>query len=134
MISSEPSGYNQQQPQKQQQQGQFGRSMANTGKFSSFVARNNNNGNGVLTPSNEASTSAAAAAAAAAVASQFSNSGKQANSCGALVSSQQGKSANGNNMSLAKYKTVGPGGNEELMQLSTALVTESHPSYRKRIH
>ncbi|XP_017473926.1 PREDICTED: heat shock factor protein isoform X2 [Rhagoletis zephyria] len=115
LISSEPSGYNQQphHPQKQQQQGQLGRSTVNSGKFSSFVARNNNNGNGAASPSNGASTSAAAAAIAAA-ANQFSNGGKQASNSGTLVSSQR-KSTNGNNMSLTKYKNGGPG-NEEIMR------------------
>ncbi|XP_036333172.1 heat shock factor protein isoform X7 [Rhagoletis pomonella] len=126
LISSEPSGYNRQphHPQKQQQQGQLGRSTVNSGKFSSFVARNNNNGNGAASPSNGASTSAAAAAIAAA-ANQFSNGGKQASNSGTLVSSQRAKSTNGNNMSLTKYKNGGPG-NEEIMRLSTTDEVNGH--------
>ncbi|XP_028896914.2 heat shock factor protein isoform X3 [Zeugodacus cucurbitae] len=116
--------YNQQQ-QKQQQQLQYGRTMANSGKFSSFVARGNNNGIGVAA-SNGASTSAAAAAAA----NQFSNDDKQSNNGNSLVTSQQqqqqGKNNNnGNNMSLAKYKSGGTG-TEEVMRLSTGDEVNDH--------
>ncbi|XP_053967092.1 heat shock factor protein isoform X1 [Anastrepha ludens] len=109
LISAEPNSYNQQQQQQQKEprQQQFGRTMANSGKFSSFVTRNNNNGNVAAGSPNGASTSAAAAAAAS---NQFYNSDKQSNNCNALVSSQQGKNVNnnGSNLLLAKYKN-GPG-------------------------
>lgn len=95
--------------------------MANSGKFSSFVARSNNSGIGAAA-SNRASTSAAAAAAA----NQFSNDDRQSNS-NTLVTSHQGKTNNnGNNLSLAKYKSGGTG-NEEIMRL----VTERDLSYSK---
>uniref|UniRef100_A0A034WBK5 Heat shock factor protein n=2 Tax=Bactrocera dorsalis TaxID=27457 RepID=A0A034WBK5_BACDO len=106
LISAEPNSYNQQQ-QKQQQQIQYGRTTANSGKFSSFVARSNNSGNGAAV-SNRASTSAAAAA------NQFSNDDRQSNINS--ITSQQGKTINnGNNMSLAKYKSGGTG-NEGIMR------------------
>uniref|UniRef100_A0A0K8VNL3 Heat shock factor protein n=2 Tax=Bactrocera latifrons TaxID=174628 RepID=A0A0K8VNL3_BACLA len=107
LISAEPNSYNQQQ-QKQQQQIQYGRTTANSGKFSSFVARSNNSGNGA-TASNRASTSAAAAV------NQFSNEDRQSNN-NSPTTSQQGKTINnGNNMSLAKYKSGGTG-NEGIMR------------------
>nr|XP_036230378.1 heat shock factor protein isoform X2 [Bactrocera oleae] len=110
LISAEPNSYNRQRQKQQQQQLQYGRTMANSGKFSSFVARSNNSGIGAAA-SNRASTSAAAAAAA----DQFSNDDRQSNS-NTLVTSHQGKTNNnGNNLSLAKYKSGGTG-NEEIMR------------------
>ncbi|XP_004534650.1 heat shock factor protein isoform X2 [Ceratitis capitata] len=128
VIPAESDNYSQQQQQqqqKQQQQLQFGRTTANSGKFSSFVARSNSNDNGLVT-SNGASTSAAAAAAAAG--NQFANLEKESNNASSQISSLHGKNNNGDNMSLTKYKSGAAGGtgSEEIMRMSIGDEVNDH--------
>lgn len=93
-------------------QRQFGLNTVNSGKFSSYMAGNNGNNTAATGPS-----TSAAAAATMSERKQIMDSNAPAPSTSKL---------NENNMTVAKFNRGG--GHEDILRLSTALVTERNLS------
>lgn len=100
-------------------QEQFGRSTVNSGKFSSYMAGNGNGGVGTLGTGGSAGPSTSAASVGL-----LTNNTNNGNGNNSDTKPSTSKSSNGN-MTLTKYNSSGKlPSNEDIMRLSTALVTE----------